>query len=392
MITKDKSRRSLYRKWFRLSACMILLLSALSACDSSTSYETGLSAEEVEAIDYAPVERDDWEVSTPEEQGVDPQLVAALYHNAADLETLYGLLVVKNGYLVAEDYYNGGAFWKAVLLQSASKSYLSALVGIAIDQGCLSGLDQKMMDFFPEYAGRISDSRKEQITIREMLQMRAGYPDEESKQAYLDALYWGEYPHLLVDFPLVSDPGTRFNYSNLTYNWLAIILARTCGTDLKSYAQQHLFEPTEMEVTDWLQDRDGYYIGSGGIHMTARDAARFGMLFLRDGKYEGRQVIPAGWVQDSLKTYSENARNYGSSVAFRDFGYGYGWWSASVGDHQFHFAWGHGGQLIVLLDELDMIIVTTADPFFGQHDGDSWKHEKATFNLVGGFIGSLPSE
>jgi hypothetical protein len=73
-------------------------------------------------------------------------------------------------------------------------------------------------------------------------------------------------------------------------------------------------------------------------------------------------------------------------------GYGYGWWTARAGDHDIVFAWGHGGQLIVLLDELDMLIVTTADPFFGQHDGESWKHEKATFNLVGDFIASMPTE
>jgi hypothetical protein len=77
-------------------------------------------------------------------------------------------------------------------------------------------------------------------------------------------------------------------------------------------------------------------------------------------------------------------------VRFRDFGYGYQWWSARVGEHHFNFAWGHGGQLIVLLDELDMVIVTTADPFFGQHDGDSWTHERAIMNLVGDFIKSLP--
>jgi CubicO group peptidase (beta-lactamase class C family) len=79
-------------------------------------------------------------------------------------------------------------------------------------------------------------------------------------------------------------------------------------------------------------------------------------------------------------------------VRFRDMGYGYQWWSARTGDHRFNFAWGHGGQLIVLLDELDMVIVTTADPFFGQHDGQSWKHEKAIMNLVGDFVNALPSQ
>jgi CubicO group peptidase (beta-lactamase class C family) len=189
---------------------------------------------------------------------------------------------------------------------------------------------------------------------------------------------------------LVTDPGSDFDYSNLTYTWLAMVLERACGPDLRDFAQQHLFEPSDTEVGDWLKDYEDNYIGSGGIHVTARDAARFGLLYLRDGAYEGRQVIPANWVQESLQIYSPRVRDYGWGFRFKELGYGYGWWTARVGNHNVAFAWGHGGQLIVLLDDLDMVIATTADPFFGQHDGDSWKHEKATFNLVGDFIKSLP--
>ena len=373
-----------FQEKFLFFAVVILILSMLIGCSPSF--------QDLENIDYTPLIQDDWQVSTPAEQGLEPALLAELYHNAAELETLYSLLVVKNGYLIGEDYFNGGAVGEKTLLQSASKSMVSALVGIALNEGNLSSLNQKLVDFFPELADQITDPRKKQITIREMLQMRAGYPDEETDQAYLEALYWGEYLHLIVDFPLVSDPGTGFDYSNLTYNWLAIILARACGGDLKAYAQEQLFQPMDIEVGDWLQDRDGYYIGSGGIHLTARDAARFGLLYLNQGEYAGAQIIPPDWVHDSLQTYSEKARNYGRSLSFRDLGYGYGWWTARAGEHTFNFAWGHGGQLIVLLDEADMVIATTADPFFGQHDGNSWKHEKATMNLVGNFIESLPVE
>jgi CubicO group peptidase (beta-lactamase class C family) len=379
-----RRRHSLPKIMNAISILSILILSGLVGC--------GPSDAELAAVDYRPLPGDDWKVSTPAEQGVDPALVAELYLNATELETLYGLLVVKNGHLVAEKYFNEGTVEQKALLQSASKSYISALVGIALDQGCLSSVDQRMLDFFPESADRIADPRKAQITIRHMLQMRAGYPDEETDSAYLDALYWGEYLPLIVDFPLVSDPGTKFHYSNLTSSWLAIILARACDIDLKSYAQQHLFSPMGIEVGDWLQDRDGHYIGSGGIHLTAREAAKFGVLYLDDGEYEGKQIIPADWVRDSLRTYSEHVRNYGMSVRFRDMGYGYQWWSARAGEHHFNFAWGHGGQLIVLLDELDMVIVTTADPFLGQHSDQSWKHEKAIINLVADFIKPLSSE
>lgn len=352
----------------------------------------GPSADELAAVDYSPISGEDWPVSTPEAQGLDPDLVARLYFDASDLETLYSLLVVKDGFLIGEQYFNGGSVDKKTLIQSASKSYISALIGIAIDEGCLSSIDEKMIQFFPEVAAEVTDPRKREITVRQMLQMRAGYPDEETDAAYLEALYSGWSTPLIEGFPLASDPDTAFHYSNLTFSLLAILLERACGPDLKTFAQQHLFEPTGSEIGDWLKDREGNYIGSGGIHVTARDAASFGLLYLRRGAYEGTQIVPANWVHESLQPYSVRARDYGWGFAMKDLGYGYGWWTARAGDHPFSFAWGHGGQLIVLLHDLDMVIVTTADPFFGQHDGDSWSHEKATMNLVGDFIASLPRE
>ncbi|MEJ2013678.1 MAG: hypothetical protein P8X64_15825, partial [Anaerolineales bacterium] len=115
----------------------------------------GPSQEDLESVDYTPLIRDDWPVSTPSEQGLDSRLVAETYLDAAELETLYSLLIVKNGYLVAEDYFNDGAIGQKDRLQSVTKSITSALVGIAIEQGCLSGADQKMVDFYPEVAGDI---------------------------------------------------------------------------------------------------------------------------------------------------------------------------------------------------------------------------------------------
>jgi len=170
-------------------------------------------------------------------------------------------------------------------------------------------------------------------------------------------------------------------------------VARACDTDLKSFAQERLFAPLDAQVGDkWIKDRDGYYVGLAEIHLTARDAAKFGLLYLHDGVYEGDQVISAGWVSDSLQTYSADTGWPKVGRYFRDCGYGYQWWSATVGDHLVNFAWGHGGQLIVLLDEFDMAIAAITDPFYQQHDDQSWKHEKATFNLVGKFINSLPRE
>jgi CubicO group peptidase (beta-lactamase class C family) len=173
-------------------------------------------------------------------------------------------------------------------------------------------------------------------------------------------------------------------------------VARACDTDLKSFAQEHLFSPLDAEVGDWYPDADNYNLGALGIFVTARDMAKFGLLYLNDGEYKGNQIISADWVRGSLQRYSENIKVGGWKTSrygyFRDIGHGYQWHSARVGEHHFNYAAGHGGNYIVLLHELDMIIVTTADPLHGIFGDESWKHEGAINNLVGKFINSLPSE
>lgn len=382
MSEQTKIRLLRQRLSFLFLPLAVLLAILLAGCGPST--------EELQAVDYAPLTREDWQVSTPGEQGLDPVLVAELYHHAAELETLYGLLVVKNGYLVGEDYFNEGSPDQKALLQSAAKSYVSALVGMALEQGCLSSVEQKMIDFFPDFADQIEDPRKREITILDMLQMRAGFPPEESDPELWEAVWSGDYVHHLVDFPLTSDPGTKFQYSNLTTHWLGIILARACDTDLESFAQAYLFDPLGGEVGSWRKDLDGYNWGAGEIHVSARDTAKFGQLYLNDGNFEGQQIVPADWVNRSLQTYSEGA--YDNIGRFQDIGYGYQWWSATVGDHPVNFAWGHGGQLIVLVPDLEMVVVVTADPFYEVYGSESWKHEKANFNLVGDFINAIPLE
>jgi CubicO group peptidase (beta-lactamase class C family) len=382
----EKFKKLWLRCSFLIFASVVLILPLLTGGCGSPSIE------DLAAVDYTPLPRDDWKVSTPEAQGLDPMLVAEMYYNAAELETIYSLLVIKNGCLIAEDYFNDGSIDQKDRLQSATKSFTSALVGIALEQGCLSSLDQKMLDFFPEVAGKVTDPRKEQITIRNMLEMRAGYPREETDAALWDGLLSGHYPPLIEEFPLVSDPGTRFHYSNLTSNWLGIIVDRACGMNLKAYAEEHLFSPLGVKAGEWGQDAEGHNNGCGDLHLTAREAAKFGLLYLNDGLYEENQIVPANWVHDSLQTYSVNEAFVKKVGHFRDIGYGYHWWSANAGEHHVNFAWGHGGQLIVLVENFDIVIVTTSYPFWKENTDESWRNEKAIITMVSDFINSLPSD
>ena len=142
MKTNKIERR--YRS-FHLFTITILLLSLLASSTLAGCGGSNPSPEELESVNYSPLAVGDWQVSTPEEQGLDPALVAELYYNAEQLETLYGLLVIKNGYLVAEKYFNGKSISQLSSRASVTKSITSALVGIALEQGCLSSVDQKLV-------------------------------------------------------------------------------------------------------------------------------------------------------------------------------------------------------------------------------------------------------
>ena len=367
--------------WFFI---FLWILAALTACSS------GPSADELAAVDYTPITTDLWPVSTPEAQGLDPDLVAELYFNASQLETAYSLLTFKNGYLVAEDYFHIGHPKRQFNIHSVTKSITSALVGIAIEEGCISGVDQKMMDFFPELRSQIKDPRKFDITIQQMLQMRAGYPWEESSPELIELLFSGFHNDTLVKVPLVRDPGSGSEYSNLTTHILGIIVARACDTDLKTFAQEHLFGPLGITTGFWQKDWDGNYLGFSDINLSSTDLAKFGLLYAIDGAFDGKQLVPASWVEESLQSYSKRTWKIRVGRNWKANEYGYQWWSIKAGKYRYNMAWGHGGHQIILIDDLDLVIILLADPLHLQHNEQAWKIEKANLNLVADFVASLP--
>ena len=376
------------RHAFGFSTFMIVtaisMLAGLSAC--------GPNAAELAAVDYTPAVGRNWDVSTPEEQGLDSELVARLYLDAEGVETIRSLLVVKNGKLIAEKYFHEGSIDSLDRVQSVTKSFTSALVGIAIEQGCLASVDQKAIEFFPEQASRITDSRKRDITIRHLLQMRAGFPWEESSAELFELMYSGFRPSVFADVPLVHDPGTGMEYSNISAYLLSVIVARACDIGTYSFAKEHLFGPLGIERSDWIQGWEGYYGGHADLFLRPRDMARFGLLYLDEGVFSGEQLVLAPWVDDSLGSYSEDAWPYRIGSNYKDMEYGYLWWSARAGDRRWNFAWGHGGQQIAVLEDLDMVIVVTADPLVGAHGDEPWKYEKQNLNLVADFIADLPDQ
>jgi len=354
----------------------VTLLAGCRTCDRS-------------AIDFTPIDNGEWRVSSPRAQGLDPERVMDLYCEASMLDDLYSVLVIKNGYLVAEAYYNDGSIDDRSNRQSVTKSFTSALVGLAVEQG-LVDIDQKMIETFPEFEDRLEDARKLETSIEHLLQMRGGYPWEEEK--YLDALFSQEYVRQIVDLPLIADPGTSFEYSSMSSHWLSVIVERASGLETRAFAQQYLFDPLGIEVGEWTEDKDGYDYGFAELGIRARDMARFGQMYLDDGVVDGQQILPAGWVQATLTSYTDNRDELNPHRIGRNYenvGYGYQWWTVEAGAHRYSAALGHGGQQIVLLPELGMVIVVTADPQYLKWGGRAWKAERDHKNLVANWIASF---
>ena len=282
----------------------IVLICFLSSC--GTEETDGMNQNPIN-VNYTPINNNDgWKISTPQEQGMDEGKLKNVYEAAGKISNIYSLLIVKNDCLIGEAYFNSDfrGIDTFTPLASVTKSYTSALTGIAIREGYIKDVDQKMRDFFPEFNWDQMDSRKSQISIENILQMRSGYPWEE-RTGYMEILFSaGNWLPFIERFPLLSNPGSEFGYSNFTAHMMAVIVARATGMNLKDFANTHLFDPLDVTVKNWPQDTNGYYYGSGDISFIPRDMARFGLLYLNKGYYNGTQIIPADWVEASFKIYS----------------------------------------------------------------------------------------
>jgi CubicO group peptidase (beta-lactamase class C family) len=310
----------------------------------------------------------DWPVATPEEMGLDRQklmdLVAEIRREEL-LPHLHELLIVRHGRLVLEETFNG---WKADrlhTLQSVSKSFASALVGIAIARGEFKGVDEKVLDFFPDVKGIANlDERKAAMRLEDILTMRTGTDYNEngndSPHYQLNALPKG-WDKFYLDRPMIQAPGTGFQYDSGGVILLSAMLERRTGLHAEGYARDHLFKPLGIEKWFWLHNAEGHSHAGGGLNLSARDAAKFGQLYLQKGRWGDAQVVPEDWVRESFKMRVDLTQP-GQPPS----GYGYLWWiwapdpRGKSGEY-IYAARGRGGQYIIVVPEHDMVVVFLGD-------------------------------
>ncbi len=284
---------------------------------------------------------------------MDPALLAEMFRTIeAQAINIHSVLVIRHGYIVAEAYYPPFTEESQREVFSVTKSVMSALIGIGLNEGAISGLDRPVLDFFPGRTFAQPDPRKTAMTLENLLTMTAGLDWEDTNPVLGQMTQSPDWVAFVLDRPMVEAPGRRFNYCSGCSHLLSAILQETTGQKTFDYAQAHLFGPLGITHFTWQRDRQGIALGGWGLQMTPRDMAKFGYLYLHGGAWDGQQLVPAEWVRRSTARHVETD----STLAL---GYGYQWWRDPAVDA--YMARGRGGQLIYVAPGPDLVVVFTAD-------------------------------
>ena len=302
-----------------------------------------------------------WPTADARTLGLDPARLEAAAARAAALPYLRSMLVLRHDQLVLERYWRGADAAQASNVKSVSKSLLSALFGIAIADGMIEGLDEPVGRLLPSLFGAAPNSR---IRVRDLLDMRAGLAWDET-DASLEGMVGSEdWPAYVAGQAVEAGPGERWVYSTGLTHVGAAALEVAVGQPLRAFAQARLFAPLGIAAPRWDHDPAGQSMGGSELWLRPRDLARFGQLYLRDGVIDGRSILTADWVRDSLAPQQPTGEGDR---------YGRWWWRRLVAGRDVSFAWGYGGQFLFVVPMDDLLVVITANAFAGNpdatHDG-----------------------
>ncbi len=284
---------------------------------------------------------------------------------------IHGILIIKEGKLVLEEYFPGETFYHGPLttfnrdikhnLASVTKSFTSAITGLAIDRGLILDVDQKVFSFFPEFF-ELRDEEKDKITLEHLLTMTSGLEWDESTYPYTDPrndvfqIFNQSDPiRFVLNKTVLTGPGTSFHYSSGSTNVLGEIIRKATGVRADSFAGDYLFAPLEITDYQWEELPNNVLYASGDLKLKPRDMAKLGELYLNGGRWKGKQIISEKWVNASIQSYT---------TAIQDWEYGYQWWlftyEVDIEQIESFSASGWGGQKIFVFPDLDMVVVTTA--------------------------------
>ncbi len=328
------------------SRCLLIFL-ILSTCEFFT---TPLSASQ----DYWPTKK--WRSSTPEEQGMDSQILIQLMKRIQQQKyKIDSITIVRNGYMVTDAFFYPFQKETKHIIYSCTKSVTSTLIGIAMDKGFIKSVNERVIDFFPEKTFASLDERKKAITLKHLLTMTTGLDTRDGKMHGYTGLAqmknsndWVQY---VLDLPMIHQPGTHFRYSNGVSYLLAAILQQATNMTAMEFAQKYLFKPLNIKDVKWETNLEGINMGHSKLMLRPHDMAKIGLLFLNNGQWEGQQIVSKSWVKEAT------LRNNGSTPGFAK--YGYQWWSEP--ENKYFTAMGDRGQFITVIPDKKMVVVFTSD-------------------------------
>ncbi len=288
------------------------------------------------------------------------------------------LSIVRNGKLLLHENFRkelnhyddsvGNNELERHVMHSTSKSFVSALVGIASDQGFIPDISTPFYQFFDYAEYQNWDLRKEEMTLENVLTMQLGLKWDEWSHPFGDEKNSlteltdnnNDFVKALLDLPIVEKPGTTYQYNTVASIALGLLVERATGMPMEDFAQLYLFEPLQIKATDWLMTPTGFPNTGSGLVLMTRDMAKLGQLYLNNGKWNGQQVISENWINRTLNKSVSLDWNYTT-------GYGYQWWLGDLKYNEqlipFYSTRGYGGQFIVIIPEFDMVIAFTAQNY-----------------------------
>jgi CubicO group peptidase (beta-lactamase class C family) len=339
---------------------------SFSACDNMLLGDQDAVINLEENLQAPPPLDDGWEVSDLTTEKIDAARIRNWVTNLhKEPKNIHSVLIIRNNKLVTEAYFQGWHRERLHTLRSASKSFVSTLTGIAVDKGYIT-IDEKLFDFFPDYAYLNNDPKKEMIEIKHLLTMTAGfrwdektysYPDKRNDEFSLDTN--DDRIGFILGKEMEATPGTKFIYNSGCPFLQAAILKRVTGEDIYTFSDKHFFKPLTITNYFWRQEGDGIIPATGPLFLCSRDMAKLGQLFLDKGKWKGVQIVSSAWVDEATTTFIGNEDN--------EEGYGYNWWTgrAMIKDQnvRIFMARGNGGQFIFVVPDFNAVVVFTGGNF-----------------------------
>jgi CubicO group peptidase (beta-lactamase class C family) len=293
------------------------------------------------------------EAVAPGTAGFDQPAVATLVERARGLGQLNAIIVSRHGETVLAERLRGAALDQPVNIKSVSKSIVSALVGRAIAEGLLEGVDQKISPLLAEAAPDDADPRLADITIGHLLSMQSGL-ERTSGGNYGRWVASDDWVRFALSRSFVDEPGGGMLYSTGNTHLLSAILTKVSGHSTRALFEDWIAAPLGIEIGEWERDPHGIYLGGNNMALSPRDLLAFGEMIRQGGRVGDAQLVPAEWIQNS---WTPRTRSIYSGEQ-----YGLGWFITEMAGHPVYYGWGYGGQMLYVVPDLGLTVVMTSDP------------------------------